>query len=179
MLDRSDHYRKTGYWSDQLLTDFLRLAVRRSPQKLAVKDDRFGGLSYRQLVPVFVLALNYLGAVGVHMPITGGEHEFAGVLEVSDARGIAVPEVFRNKDFVALIDRAGAKSPRLAMRVVVGSERRNPGWSNYDELLARGPVDATEPEALASADDLTCLLHWDFPRVMHTVCAWRFTSGQP
>ncbi len=189
MLDQSGHYRKTGYWSDQLLTDFLRLAVQRSPHKLAVTDDRFGGLSYRQLaeqswrlaealrasgigvgdkfvvalpnwqqVPVFALALNYLGAVGVHMPITGGEHEFAGVLAVSGAKGIAVPEVFRNRDFVALIDRAGAKSPGLALRVVVGSERCNPGWSGYDELLDRGPADATEPEALSSPDDLTCLL---------------------
>jgi len=144
MQDLSDHYRKSGYWSDKLLTDFLQQAVRQSPQKLAVKDDRFGSLNYRQLasqswllaralrasgikrgdkfvvalpnwqqVPVYVLALNYLGAIGVHMPITGGEHEFGGVLSVSDAKGIVVPKVFRNKDFVALIDSVAEKIQAL------------------------------------------------------------------
>ena len=189
MHDQSEHYRQAGYWSDRLLTDFLRQAVQRSPHKLAVKDDRFGSLNYQQLasqswqlaaalqasgitagdkfivalpnwqqVPVFVLALNYLGAVGVHMPITGGEHEFAGVLAVSGAKGIVVSEVFRNKDFVALIDLAAEKTPSLAMRVVVGATRDNPGWLSYDEFLARGPANAEEPEAQPTADDLTCLL---------------------
>ena len=189
MHDLSDHYRKKGYWRDRLLTDFLRQAVRQSPQKLAVKDDRFGSLNYQQLasqswllasalrasgitrgdkyivalpnwqqVPVFVLALNYLGAIGVHMPITGGEHEFAGVLAVSKAQGIVVPEVFRNKDFVALIDRVAEKKTSLTLRVVVGSKRHNPGWLTLDELLARGSAKQAEPEAQPTAEDLTCLL---------------------
>jgi len=189
MHDHSEYYRKSGYWSDRLLTDFLQQAVQRSPEKLAVKDDRFGSLTYQgltsqswrlaaalqsfgitkgdrfvvalpnwQQVPVFVLALNYLGAVGVHLPITGGEHEFAGVLTVSDAKGIVVPDILRDKNFVALIDRAAMNCLELGLRVVVGSEQQYPGWLTFDELLARAPVKPTQPETQSNADDLNCLL---------------------
>ncbi len=189
MYDHSEYYRKSGYWSDRLLTDFLQQAVQSSPDKLAVKDGRFGSLTYQQLasqswrlavalqslgirkgdkfvvalpnwqqVPVFVLALNYLGAVGVHLPITGGEHEFTGVLTVSDAKGIVVPDILRNKNFVELIDRAAENCPELDLRVVVGSEQQYSGWLAFDELLARAPVNATQPKPQSSADDLSCLL---------------------
>ncbi|MCP4332101.1 MAG: AMP-binding protein, partial [Gammaproteobacteria bacterium] len=189
MYDHSEYYRKSGYWSDRLLTDFLQQAVQRSPDKLAVKDGRFGSLTYQDLamqswrlaaalqslgikkgdkfvvalpnwrqVPVFVLALDYLGAVGVHMPISGGEHEFTGVLTVSGAKGIVVPDTLRDKNFVALIDRAAKNCPQLDLRVVVGSEQQQPGWLTFDELLAHGPTEATHPETQSSADDLNCLL---------------------
>ncbi|MCP4471489.1 MAG: AMP-binding protein [Gammaproteobacteria bacterium] len=189
MYDHSEHYRKSGYWSDRLLTDYLQQAVEHSPHKLAVKDGRFGSLTYQDLatqswrlaaalqsfgitkgdkfvvalpnwqqVPVFVLALGYLGAVGVHLPITGGEHEFTGVLTVSGAKGIVVPDTLRDKNFVALIDRAAKNCPQLDLRVVVGSEQWHPGWLTFDELLAHGPVEPTRPKAQLNADDLNCLL---------------------
>ena len=189
MYDHPEYYRESGYWSDRLLTDFLQQAVRRSPDKLAVKDGCFGSLTYQglasqswrlaaalqslgvtkgdkfvvalpnwQQVPVFVLALDYLGAVGVHLPITGGEHEFTGVLTVSGAKGIVVPDILRDKNFVTLIDRAAKNCPELDLRVVVGSEQRQPGWLTFDELLDHGPAKATRPKTQSSADDLNCLL---------------------
>ncbi len=189
MHDHSENYRQSGYWSDRLLTDFLRQAEQRSPHKLAVKDARFGSLTYRDLatqsrrlaatlqkfgitkgdkfvvalpnwqqVPVFVLALNYLGAVGVHLPISGGEHEFAGVLGVSGAKGIVVPDTLRKRNFVPLIDNVAKNCPALELRVVVGSEQQYPGWLTFDELLGHAPVQATEPEKQSNADDLNCLL---------------------
>ena len=69
-----------------------------------------------------------------------------------------MPEVFRNKDYVALIDRVAEKNQSLAMRVVVGAKRHNPGWLTSDELLARGSADTSKPRAQAKPDDLTCLL---------------------
>ena len=112
-----DSYRAEGLWTDRLLTDFLESAVERSPDKIAVIDERFDPLTYAGLakevsrlaralqakgigrgdkfiialpnwqhVTIFMLALGYLGAVSVHMPIAGREHEFSGVLKVSAPR---------------------------------------------------------------------------------------------
>ena len=116
-----DSYRAEGLWTDRLPTDFLETAVERSPDKIAVVDDRFDPITYADLakevsrlaaalqangigrgdkfiialpnwqhVTIFMLALGYLGAVSVHMPIAGREHEFGGVLKVSNAKGIVV-----------------------------------------------------------------------------------------
>ena len=46
--------------------------------------DRFViALPNWQHVPVVMLALGYIGAIGVHMPVLGREREFEGVLRVS------------------------------------------------------------------------------------------------
>ena len=49
MNEQSDIYRARGYWTDRLLTDYLEQAVRASPEKIAVTDERFGSVSYREL----------------------------------------------------------------------------------------------------------------------------------
>ena len=54
-----------------------------------------------QHVSIFLLALGYLGAVSVHMPVAGREHEFSSVLKISTAKGIVVPGVFHEHDYVS------------------------------------------------------------------------------
>ena len=44
-----DSYRSEGLWTDRLLTDFLDTAVERSPDKMAVVDERFEPITYAQL----------------------------------------------------------------------------------------------------------------------------------
>ena len=44
-----DSYRAEGLWTDRLLTDFLESAVERSPDKIAVIDERFDPLTYAGL----------------------------------------------------------------------------------------------------------------------------------
>ena len=104
-----DSYRAEGLWTDRLLTDYLETAVERSPDKIAVIDERYDPITYAELadqtyrlaaalqaqgigrgdkfiialpnwqhVTIFMLALVSLGAVCVHMPIAGREHEFGG-----------------------------------------------------------------------------------------------------
>ncbi|MCP4188473.1 MAG: AMP-binding protein [Gammaproteobacteria bacterium] len=189
MQNHEEYYRKSGYWSDRLLTDFLQQAVQHSPDKLAVKDPRFGSLTYQQLAtqswylaaalrkrgvkqgdrfvvalpnwqqaPIFGLALDYLGAVGVHMPITGGEHEFAGVLAVSGAKGIVVPELLKDKNFVSLVDHAAKNCPHTSLRITVGSNQKHQGWITFNELVDDNSLQLDEPKSPASADDLNCLL---------------------
>ncbi len=189
MQNHEQYYRASGYWSDRLLTDFLQQAVQQSPDKLAVKDPRFGSLTYQQLatqswrlaaalkgygvkqgdrfvvalpnwqqVPIFVLALDYLGAVGVHMPITGGEREFAGVFAVSGAKGIVVPELLKDKNFVSLVDRAAKDCPQTSIRITVGSNQKHQGWVAFEELFDDNSLQVDEPKSPATADDLNCLL---------------------
>jgi len=201
----SDSYRAKAYWTDRLLTDYFENAVERSPDKIAVIDERFGPISYAELatlvarlaaalqaqgvgrgdkfiialpnwqhVTIFLLVLDYLGAVSVHMPVAGREHEFAGVLRVSDAKGIAVPGVFREHDYVAMIDALPADLEALKIRVAVGVESVAPGWVSYDRLLADAPADAPELRYTATASELNSLVFTsgssgDPKGVMHSV----------
>jgi acyl-CoA synthetase (AMP-forming)/AMP-acid ligase II len=187
--DLCDSYRAQGYWSDRLLTDFFESAVERSPDRIAVIDERFDPITYAQLatevsclaaalqaqgvgrgdkfiialpnwqqVPVFLLALGYVGAVSVHMPVAGREHEFSSVLKISAAKGIVVPGVFHEHDYVAMIDTMPEDFPALQLRVAVGVEQVRPGWVTYDRLLADAPADVPAVRQAVSASELTSLL---------------------
>jgi len=46
---RAREYRRQGYWGDASLYDYWRLALRTSPEKLAVKDSRGTSLTYEQV----------------------------------------------------------------------------------------------------------------------------------
>ena len=184
-----DSYREEGLWTDRLLTDFFESAVERSPDKIAVVDERFDPISYADLakevsrlaaalqangigrgdkfiialpnwqhVTIFMLALGYLGAVSVHMPIAGREHEFGGVLKVSNAKGIVVAGEFRGFSFVELIDGIVDDFPSLTTRITVGSKQDDPGWTRYDRLLAEAPADAPQAGEPVTPSDLMFLL---------------------
>jgi acyl-CoA synthetase (AMP-forming)/AMP-acid ligase II len=111
-----------------------------------------------QHVTIFMLALGYLGAICVHMPIAGREHEFSGVLNVSNAKGIVVAAGFRGHDFVEMIDGIPAGFPFLKTRVAVGTKRDTPGWISYDRLLEEAPADAPQAVQPVAPSDLSYLL---------------------
>ena len=184
-----DSYRSEGLWTDRLLTDFLETAVQRTPDKIAVVDERFDPITYAELadevthlaaalqakgigrgdkfiialpnwqhVTIFMLALGYLGAVSVHMPIAGREHEFGGVLKVSAAKGIVAAGEYRGFSYFKLIDGIADKLPSLTVRISVGSEQNSPDWTRYDDLLAGATTDAPEIDEFVSPSDLMFLL---------------------
>ncbi|MDP6085164.1 MAG: AMP-binding protein, partial [Nitrospinota bacterium] len=65
MTGQSETYHAEGYWTDRLLTDYLERAVRRFPEKVAVVDERFGGLTYGQLASRMLRLAAALQARGV------------------------------------------------------------------------------------------------------------------
>jgi acyl-CoA synthetase (AMP-forming)/AMP-acid ligase II len=187
--ERSRRYREQGYWPDLLLTDYFERAVERYPDKVAVKDERFGSITYREMqtlalklaaalqlkgvkkgdrflvalpnwhhVTAFVLALNYLGAVGVHLPITGGAHEFRGVVKTSGAVGIVVPAEFNNRDFVALIKPLAESIDSLEILVSVGNGAAGEGWQTFEQLLASANTERPMRDPSITASDLVSLL---------------------
>jgi acyl-CoA synthetase (AMP-forming)/AMP-acid ligase II len=187
--DLAAYYREKGYWTDRLLTDYLEAAVERFPDRIAVRDERFGCITYLELhalslrlasalqtggvrkgdrfvvalpnwhqVSAFVLALNYLGAIGVHLPITSGSHEFEGVLTTSGAVGIVVPYQFNQREFVALIDPLARAMDAVALMVSVGEDHSTPGWLTFDQLLASAGNDVPVQEPSFTADDIATLL---------------------
>jgi cyclohexanecarboxylate-CoA ligase len=187
--DLCDSYRAEGLWTDRLLIDFLKTAVERSPDKIAVVDERFDPITYAELarqssriaaalqaqgvgrgdrfiialpnwqhVTIFILALGFLGAVAVHMPIAGREHEFGGVLKVTGAKGIVVAREFRGFSYVELIDGLANDHPSLTTRITVGSEADDPGWIVYERLLAESPADAPQAGEPVTPSDLMYLV---------------------
>ena len=187
--DLCDSYRAEGLWTDRLLIDFLKTAVERSPDKIAVVDERFDPITYAELarqssriaaalqaqgvgrgdrfiialpnwqhVTIFILALGFLGAVAVHMPIAGREHEFGGVLKVTGAKGIVVAREFRGFSYVELIDGLANDHPSLTTRITVGSEADDPGWIVYERLLAESPADTPQAGEPVTPSDLMYLV---------------------
>ena len=187
--DLCDSYRAEGLWTDRLLTDFLESAVERSPDKIAVVDERFEPITYKELakqvsrlaaalqaqgigrgdrfiialpnwqhVTIFMLALGYLGAVAVHIPIAGREHEFGGVLKVTEAKGIVVASEFRGFSYVELIDGIADDHTSLTTRITVGSASDDPGWIGYERLLAEAPADAPQAGEPVTPSDLMYLV---------------------
>jgi acyl-CoA synthetase (AMP-forming)/AMP-acid ligase II len=137
---------------------YLQLASALQAQGVG-KGDRFVvALPNWRHVTAFVLALNYLGAVGVHLPITGGAHEFRGVLETSGAVGIVVPSEFNRRDYVSVITPLARSIDALNILVSVGEGQETPGWLTFDQLLATAPAERAAHDPSVSAADLTTLL---------------------
>ena len=142
----------------ELANEVSRLAAALRAEGIRRGDRFIIALPNWQHVTIFMLALGYLGAISVHMPIAGREHEFGGVLKVTQAKGIVVAGEFRGFSFIELIDGLADDFPSLTTRVSVGSERSAPGWTRYDDLLANTQTDAPEAGAPVSPSDLMFLL---------------------
>ncbi len=136
----------------------MRLAAALQARGVARGDRFVVALPNWQHVSAFVLALNYIGAVAVHMPVTGGEHEFTGVLKVTEAKGITVPGEFRGNDYVSMIGGIAGKLETLETLVTVGRDQEDPGWITFDRLLADAPDDEPEPGHRLAASDISVLL---------------------
>ena len=89
-------------------------------QKGIRSGDRFViALPNWQHVPMVMLALGYIGAISVHMPVLGREREFEGVLRVSDAKGLVVPGRYHSHDYVSMIDSIAQAQEALDLKVSV------------------------------------------------------------
>ena len=136
----------------------LRLAAALRARGVAKGDKFVIALPNWHHVSAFLLALGYIGAVSALMPVTGREHEFASVLRVSGAKGIVVPGVFRDSDFVSMIGAIAGEVESLKALVSVAADRIDPGWVTYEQLLCEALDDVPEPDQRANASDITSLL---------------------
>ena len=142
----------------ELAREVSRLAKALQAKGIGRGDKFIIALPNWQHVTIFMLALGYLGAICVHMPIAGREHEFGGVLKVTEANGIVVAGEFRGFSYVELIDGIADDFPSLTTRITVGSEEDDPGWTRYEQLLAEAPAEAREAGELVSPSELMFLL---------------------
>jgi acyl-CoA synthetase (AMP-forming)/AMP-acid ligase II len=136
----------------------LRLAAALRARGMTRGDKFVIALPNWHHVSAFLLALGYIGAVSVHMPVTGREHEFASVLRISGAKGIVVPGVFRDNDFVSMIGAIAGELESLEMLVSVAADRIDPGWITYEQLLSEALGDVPGPDQRVDASDITSLL---------------------
>jgi len=141
-----------------LAKEVARLAAELQAKGIGRGDKFIIALPNWQHVTIFMLALGYLGAISVHMPIAGREHEFSGVLRVTAAKGIVTAGEFRGFSYFDLIDGIAGSFPSLTTRISVGSKQDRAGWTRYDDLLAGATSDAPEPGQPVSPSDLMFLL---------------------
>jgi acyl-CoA synthetase (AMP-forming)/AMP-acid ligase II len=94
-----------------LAKEVARLAAALQAKGIGRGDRFIIALPNWQHVTIFMLALGHLGAVSVHMPIAGREHEFSGVLTVTAAKGIVTAGEFRGFSYSDLIDSIAGNFP--------------------------------------------------------------------
>ncbi len=136
----------------------LKLAARLQQEGIR-RGDRFViALPNWYHVALFALALNYLGAVCVHMPATGGAHEFSGVLRVAKAKGIVTPRAFGSSDFISMINSLADSLDSLKLCIAVGEDPQDPRWLSYDALMAAAADISPDLSDRPDASDVTALL---------------------
>ena len=121
--------------------------------------DRFViALPNWQHVPVVMLALGYIGAIGVHMPVLGREREFEGVLRVSDAKGLVVPGRYHSHDYVSMIDSIAQAQETLDLKVSVELDNAREGWVDFEQLFEEAHSTKPDPGWRPSPDEITSVL---------------------
>ncbi len=115
---------------------------------------------------IFHLALTRIGAVTVNIPIVYREHELKRILDLTEAKGLVLPVVFRGHDYRAMGAALQRHNAGLRHVFLVGDETvaEAPGMIGYEALMRR-----SWESAAASLEALT-----PGPR---DVTALGFTSG--
>jgi cyclohexanecarboxylate-CoA ligase len=123
------------------------------------RGDRFiVSLPNWHQVPALALALDFIGAIAVHMPFVGGAREYAGVINVAEAKGIAVTGQFRSANYMSIVDSVAGKCPSLKLKVSVGCDDEVEGWESFDSLVANAPAEKPEEVEKLSPSELSLLL---------------------
>ena len=135
-----------------------RLAVSLHQRGIRSGDCFIIALPNWQHAPALMLALGYLGAIGVHMPVLGREREFEGVLRASRAKGIAVPACYHNYDYASMVDSIALAHEVLELKVAVDLENAPPGWIDFEQLLEEARRPAPDREWRPGADEVTSVL---------------------
>ena len=91
---------------------------------------------------VFHLALTYLGAITVSVPVTYRHHEVRFIARASRAKGIVIPGVYQNFHFVEMVETLRPDLPELETVLVVGDHAAK-GMIDYRDFMAR-PRERTE-----------------------------------
>ena len=147
-------YRRLGYWKDRLLIDYIDEHAGRTPDKVAITDNR-GSITYRQLVQktenlaaallrlgigsgevvavqapnwaelaIAHLALDRIGAI--FLPVHDGfrAEEMIHILGPSKAVALILPATYRDFDYRALADNIAADLPALRYRIILRDKPR-------------------------------------------------------
>ena len=186
--ERAAHYRAQGWWTDELLGDWLARAARTRPDGAAIAHEgrtvTFADLARRvrafaraldrlgiakgdvvavQLpnLPEFVIAYLGLASRGAVMQTIHMPYRGAEIETLLAHSGaVAMICMARQKDYAAaaLALELQAKLPRLAHVIAVGG--CPPGAVAFDDLVADAETDAADPKPVAvSAADPFVLLY--------------------
>ncbi len=88
---------------------------------------------------IFHLALTRIGAVTVNIPIVYREHELKRILDLTEAKGLVLPVVFRGHDYRAMSAALQRDNSGLRHVFLVGDETvaEAPGMFSYEALMRR------------------------------------------
>ena len=86
---------------------------------------------------VIHLALTYLGAITVSVPVTFRQHEIQFIARATGAKGIAIPDEYQNHDFVEMVGNLQSELSNLKIGLVIGDHAPT-GMLCYQEFMS-GP----------------------------------------
>lgn len=165
--ERTAGFVAAGFWTNELITEFLDRIAGESPSRLAFIDSRTSityielqnltyrladALCQRGVEPGHVVAIqlpNWIEFAALHFalvrigaitcPITpmSRSREVATMLRISRARKLIIPQEFRGFDYVAMAEELLPGAPECSECIVVGGVERSFGIG-YQELLQQG-----------------------------------------
>jgi acyl-CoA synthetase (AMP-forming)/AMP-acid ligase II len=91
---------------------------------------------------VIHLALTYLGAISVSVPVTFRHHEVQFVARATGAKGIAIPDDYQDFNFVEMMGDLRGRLANLEIVLVIG-EHAATGMLSYQDLMS-GPRMVTD-----------------------------------
>ena len=151
-----DHFGSITYLELQERVSKLSVALY---QRGLRQGDRFViALPNWQHVPAVMLALGYIGAISVHMPVLGREREFEGVLRVTSAKGIVVPGRYHGHDYISMIESIAPENKVLKLRLSIELGDTRSGWIDFERLLEETHTSAPDLAFRPDPDEITSVL---------------------
>lgn len=162
----AEEFRKKGYWEDRTLGSYVLETADRLPDKVALVDgdvrityselaDRMDAAAERLLqiglkaddrimvqlpngwqFTIFALACFRAGIVPVMALPAHRKYELSFLIELSESRAIAVPDVIKDFDHQAMAEELAGSIPSLEVILVSGAA--NPLNVRLEEILAPG-----------------------------------------
>ena len=177
--DSIEKYTKAGYWINKTLGEYFDEAVKKCPDKEAAVDgDRrvtyrqLGMMVERMALGLLELGIkkgdvvsfqlpNWLETIVIHHAVSKinavtnpilpiyRTAEVKYILEHAGSRLLIIPQRFRKRDYVSMVEELRTGLPNLKDVLVIGGKELPQGMSSFETFMGTPWEDRRNPESLS------------------------------